>query len=271
MQYEVKKMINGIEVNGVFNWAEAKASFAFIYHGSGVANIEPSFLSNASEATAHKIPFGCIHELKPDKSFKKQAEIVADLFGYPLPPVVLVKSSAGLTKQKLMDYLQKFFSLVYDLTGQKSRPMIATNIGFWNSSVARNDFAKHHALMIYRWTSAADPGEPDDWNKINNPVRWTFWSYGKSVSDSGLYRFNGVSADFKRLFGVDPFPVDDPQMPPPVTPTKAVTKYRSRLRHTPDGDILTVVDPGLEFEIVGRTDDYFKVVVYVHETVVDIS
>lgn len=263
-------MITGIEINGAFNWQEAQASFAFIHYGSGTANVNPAFSTNIAEAVARKIPFGPIFEIKPEKSFKKQAEVVSNLFGYPLPPVVLVSTSAGLTKQKLMDYLQKFFNLVYSLSGEK-RPIIATNIGFWNSSVARNDFAKRHTLMIYRWTNASDPGEPYDWSDINNPVRWTLWNYGKSSSGIGLYRFNGESAQFKRLFGVDPVDVDDPQLPPPIDPTKAVTKYRSNMRKSPGGDILVIVDPGLEFEIVGKEDDHYKVVVYFREDVVDVS
>lgn len=268
-------MITGIEIseaNGVFDWANTTAAFALIHHGSGTSGVDSQFTANIIGAANRKIPFGVIHTIKPEKNFKKTAEVVSNLFGYPLPPITLVSTHGGLTKQKLMDYLSKMYNQIFLLTGNKYRPIIATNIGFWNASVARNDFAKKHDLMVYRWTSAADPSEPNDWLDINNPVRWTLWNYGKSESGVGLVRFNGDAAAFKRTFGIDPAVVnDDPQLPPPVDPKLAVTKYRSNMRLTPYGDILVTVNPGVPFEIVGKTDDHYAVVVYFREDVVDVS
>lgn len=272
MQLEVKNMITGIEIseaNGVFDWENTSAAFALIHHGSGTSGIDSQFTANVVGAINRGIPFGVIHTIKPEKNFKKTAEVIADLFGYPLPPITLVSTHGGLSKQKLMDYLLKMYNLVYSLTGNKYRPMIATNIGFWNASVARNDFAKKHTLMVYRWTNATDPGEPNDWSDINNPRQWTLWNYGKSSTGVSLVRFNGDATAFKRTFGIDPAAADDPQTPPPVDPKIATTKYRSNIRKSPYGDILTTVDPGLKFEIVKKENDHYAVVVYLHESVVD--
>ena len=262
-------MLNGIEVSETYNWSQANASFAFIHYGSGVAGLNQNYAANVAGAKSRGIPYGAILTIKPEKSFKKQAEILEGLFDNPLPTVALVNLSAGMTKQKLMDYLLKMFNLTFELSGNKRRPIISTNIGFWDKSVARNDFAKRHMLMVYRWTTASNPGAPLDWSDINNPVEWTFWNYGKSADGNGLVRFNGNESAFKGLFDVDPSAyTGNPEPPAPVDPTKATTKYRSNLRKSPYGDILATIDPGIEFRIVEKKDDHYGVIVYLHESVV---
>jgi GH25 family lysozyme M1 (1,4-beta-N-acetylmuramidase) len=217
--------VQGIDVsswNGQIDWnvVKSKVAFAFIRASAGIATLDPMYQANVLECERLGIPFGAYHYLKPDKDFKKQADVFADLARGPLPPVIDVETDGGLDKSALGNYLEKFVKRVEVALGREVA--IYTSKGFWDAEVPLTNWAKNRKLWIAAWTSAPSPALPKEWVEINQPRDWEFWqwsskgdgpSYGCESTHVDLNRYNGSLAEFEAEYKVI---VTNP--PPPVEP-----------------------------------------------------
>lgn len=236
-----------------FDWGKAAARiyFAFIRASVGAAGVDFQLYYNLQECRRLGIPFGLYHFLKPEKDWKKQADLFAGLAingktGQPagvLPPALDVEDDGDLSKAALGSYVEKFVMRFEAATGLKL--MIYTSPGFWNGSMPLTNWAKNRELWVANYKVTL-PQLPREWGECNNPRTWKFWQYsctgdGPAYGSNGdddidLNYYNGSLADFNQEYHTSLAPLpENPEQPAPAVPEWVKVKVnRLNLRNKPE-------------------------------------
>lgn len=268
-----------------FDWAKAapKIYFAFIRASVGAAGVDFQLYYNLQESKRQDVPVGLYHYLKPEKDWKKQADVFASLAvdgqsGKPagqLPPVVDVEETGGLSKAALGSYVEKFVMRFEAATGLSM--IVYTSPGFWDAAMPLTNWAKNRRLWVANYDVTA-PRLPKEWGECNNPRPWSFWQftskgpgfeYGSGGDDDiDLNYYNGTLADLNREFGLTVAPHPDPDPDPEPQPNGRVsitvnnTNIRCRPEITPSTDVGDL-KTGTQFEVVADLDPWLAVKAYV--------
>jgi len=137
-----------------------------------------------------------------------------------------VETSDGLNKVEFRDRLAAFIHQTEVRTGRKL--MIYTNQNIFDNLLPPTDFAWKRRLWIASYTSDEQPHMPAEWR--THGKTWTFWQhsarnglgyhYGAATKSICLDRFNGVRADFQKLYKLAslPQPPEQPPQEPPADP-----------------------------------------------------
>jgi len=221
---------NGIQDGSI---TRLKAQFQFIRLGFGNKGIDSAATAFASQCETWGIEYGMYWFVKvlSTTNWKDHASMFSTLWkDMPgkLPPVLDCESTV-LGKEATSGWLYKLVREFQDITGIS--PMIYTSAGWWNSNVARNDWAKQLQLMVAHWTTMLSPTIPWDWGAINNPKEYTFWQhnaegnglaseYGFTNGDDDIdrQRYHFKIPTFNLSYGTNISPLGEPPPPPPPPP-----------------------------------------------------
>jgi GH25 family lysozyme M1 (1,4-beta-N-acetylmuramidase) len=231
MNYE----ITGIDVSKwqkELDWQTALRqgiSFAFIRSSEGNRQKDAFFEHNMLHTKMLGIPRGIYHYFKPGRDLKMQVDLfsaVINAWTFELDAVVDVETSDGLNKVEFRDRLAAFIHQTEVRTGRKL--MIYTNQNIFDNLLPPTDFAWKRRLWIASYTSDEQPHMPAEWR--THGKTWTFWQhsarnglgyhYGAATKSICLDRFNGVRADFQKLYKLAslPQPPEQPPQEPPADP-----------------------------------------------------
>lgn len=218
---------NGTEQNIDFDLFFSKVNGVIARSSAGSSYFDPMFEVWKREANKRGVPFGQYHYFKPDKSIDSQASLVKQAYTggtvnmYPDLDVE-VNPFIGFVgdKQKMSDSIYQMLKRIDALLSPKFQE-IYTSKGFWDSNVARNDFARNCLLHVAHWSNVVEPSLPNDWSAITNPVKETIWQkfldvaapYGLPSSKVDINYFRGTRDQFFTLFGI--YPYENSVVPPP--------------------------------------------------------
>jgi GH25 family lysozyme M1 (1,4-beta-N-acetylmuramidase) len=274
-----------------FDWSKAKQRiyFAYLRASVGAAGVDFQLYYNLQECLRLGIPCGLYHYFKPDKDWKKQADLFASLAANEdkkpackLPPVVDVEddgglSTSGLNKSALGGCLEKFVNRFEAATGLEL--MIYTSPGFWDASMPKTNWAKNRRLWVANYVLASKPVSapklPAEWTAINQPKAWEFWQwtctgdgrlYGSMGDDDiDLNYYNGSLEDFNREYGLDLKPLGQQDPPALVRKVEVLTKglnFRSSPVVNPATDAGDL-QKGATLEVIADCGNWYQVSGYV--------
>jgi GH25 family lysozyme M1 (1,4-beta-N-acetylmuramidase) len=207
--------VTGVDVShyqGTINWgsvAGAGIDFAYAKVSEGTGYTDPTYTTNRTGARNAGILFGAYHFGRPDQGDPRgQADRLVSLSQYAhdgrtLPPMLDIEwgpaeACYGLSTSAMVSWISAFVDQVRVRTGQ--RPMIYTNINWWNPCTGSNAGFGANPLFVARY--ANDPGTmPPGWST------WTLWQHTSSGSVPGISGnvdrdvFNGTSAQLGALVG----------------------------------------------------------------------
>ena len=191
--------IHGIDVSKyqqMIAWEEVKAmqvkdirlGFTFIKATEGIDNVDPDFRRNWKKSKESGIIRGAYHFFIASKDGKMQAQNFikkVKLEPGDLPPVLDVEQRNGVTVDGLKKEVKEWLDVVEGY--YKVKPVIYTNIGFYNQNLGK-EFDEFPLWVAHYY----QPQQP----RINR--EWHFWQH----SDEG--RVNGIlsKVDFN-VFGGD--------------------------------------------------------------------
>jgi GH25 family lysozyme M1 (1,4-beta-N-acetylmuramidase) len=229
-------------------------------------------------------PFGLYHFARPQRSPAKdpvyEAEnfAAAGLFG-ELPPMLDLEWNGGsLTKFELQNWIDKFITKFYELTGRHCGAY--TRKTFWdpmvdgppgNTDIPRIIGKGMRPLWVAHHNSQIElPWIPYDWEKRYGST-YTFWQW-TCKADAREHGFTGDDdLDLNHYFGktiakfnaefktsVPELPMVALPTPPPVSTIPElvnITAWRLNLRASPWGTIVTQLPRGLILYIDGSAKD----------------
>lgn len=162
--------IYGIDVShyqGKIDWQKVKNSgitFAYIKASQGDHVIDPNFSANWSEAKKVNILRGAYHFFEPSLNVENQAKLFIKLINLhggctgSLPPALDVETINQVSKEQLKFKIDKWLKIVEDETN--CRPIIYTNLAFWNQYFTNDEFPNHElwlaeyskdSVLIQKW------------------------------------------------------------------------------------------------------------------------
>lgn len=175
----------GVDVSrwqGAMDWQKAReagARFAFIRATDGTGYVDPFLEPNVSAAQTAGILTGCFHLFRPGSSPVDQAVHFSEHLpgGLMLPPVLDLEIHIYYEA----DVAHAVWTWLREVERCVSRrPLIYTNLYWWNRYVGNVDWAKNYDLWMAQPTSAPEPTLPAPWTS------WRFWQYA-SRSDGPEY------------------------------------------------------------------------------------
>ncbi|MCL8015994.1 lysozyme [Streptomyces sp. AS02] len=192
------------------NWQNSKAKGArFVYVKATESHTyrNPYFNQQYNGSRNAGLIRGAYHFALPNKSAgRTQAQHFVrngggwTSDGWTLPPALDIEYNPyskhkcyGLSKAKMVNWIQSFSNEVKRLTGR--RPVIYTTTHWWNTCTgASRAFASNHALWIARYNSSSAGALPAGWQF------WTVWQYdngGSLPGDQNL--FNGSMNQLRKF------------------------------------------------------------------------
>jgi lysozyme len=198
--------IHGIDVSrhqSTINWTDVKAmqikkvkiGFAFIKATEGLGSVDEEFRNNWRQCGRSGLPRGAYHFFIASKSGKAQAENFIETVRFQkgdLPPVLDIETTNGASvediKQRAKDWLLRVEQYY------KVKPVIYTNVGFYNSFLGA-DF-DGYPLWIAHYLQKDKP-------RIGR--NWSFWQHNETGHVNGIDAyvdfnvFNGDSVQFRKM------------------------------------------------------------------------
>jgi lysozyme len=169
---------------GLIDWndIDRKVSrFVFIKATQGLSFVDSQYASNIQNSNKFGLIHGTYHFFEPQNSPKYQAENYLRVAGvkHQLPPILDIEITGGLNKNEIVKSVRDWLDIVESKT--KCKPMIYTNLDFWNEYLA-SEFSDY-ALWIAEYNQ-----------HILQPVgiaKWQFWQN----SDKGQVKGIQVTVD----------------------------------------------------------------------------
>lgn len=230
----------GIDVShwqGVMNWQKAYdsgARFAFIRAGSVDATTcvpykDSQFDRNSVEASKAGLYVDYYWFFYPNCDPIAQAQAFYQYISDKprnMYPVLDVEKTGNQSASQIASTVWVFQDQIKKLMNTPT--MIYTSPGFWNSRVARTNWAHTLPIWVAHW-EVTSPILPYDWS--NYGENYTFWQthvgkdgnlYGAQSASIDHDVFGGVEAEFKERFGElqpTPTPTNEPTTIPTGEPT----------------------------------------------------
>lgn len=199
-------LLHGIDVSRyqkVINWGDVKEmevenikiGFVFIKATEGINKVDARFRRNWLHAEKENIPKGAYHYFIPGKSGKAQADNfigTVKLKRGDLPPVLDIEERYGVPITEMQKQIKEWLQKVED--HYKVKPIIYTNISFYNSNLRRS--FDEYPLWVAHYIQAGKP-------RIN--IKWVFWQHSERGRVNGIKTpvdfnvFSGDSSDFQNL------------------------------------------------------------------------
>ena len=187
--------VQGIDVShwqDTIDWVRVAAAgkrYAFMKASEGRNYVDPTYVTNRTQANVNGLRIGAYHFAKPDTGVD-DAILEADHFiataawaDGDLLPVLDLEVTGGLTSTQLRAWVAAFLDRVYIRTGE--RAMIYTSPKFWQNKLGdTQQFAlAGHPLWIAHWTTAPLPLVPaTEWAGNS----WSFWQITSDGSVPGI-------------------------------------------------------------------------------------
>lgn len=194
----------GIDVSnyqGSVDWptvASSGITFAYAKATEGTGFVDQTFAANWDGMKAAGIARGAYHFFRPREDPQAQAALFAQTVGAiepgDMPPAVDIEATDGITGAALAD---RILSMLEAVEAQlKTRPIIYTSPGFWNSYVRDASgswpaWTPSYYLWVANYTSAPLPYIPNGWSL------WVFWQYSGDGRVPGV----GTPVDLDRFGG----------------------------------------------------------------------
>jgi lysozyme len=199
--------IHGIDVSyaqGKIDWTQVKAmdenglhlSFVFIKATEGEQFVDSYFQRNWREAAKTGLICGAYHFFRPEKSGKKQAQLLlktVKLERNDMPLVVDIEKLDGVDPLTMRNTLTEFFKTIQHRT--RVKPIIYSGLSFYE------DYLKGYFDGYPLWIAHYD--KPD--RQINRAAEWLFWQHSSKATVNGIHHavdfdsFKGDTLAFKRL------------------------------------------------------------------------
>ena len=176
--------------------ARAGIDFAYLKATEGVTHVDTRFADNWLEAEYHGLARGAYHFFRPDRDAAAQARhffSTVDLHVGDLPPVIDVETTAGATRDQLVEGVREWLYQAEARYGV--RPIIYTNLTFYYRHLAGH--FDDYTFWIARYGERVP--------SITPTARVAFWQYGdrgRVVGIDGpvdLNVFFGSRAEFDDL------------------------------------------------------------------------
>lgn len=178
--------VHGIDVSHYqsrVNWdtvALQKVDFAFVKATEGKNHVDSLFSHNWSDIKRVGLKRGAYHFFRPRTSVLKQAQNFiknVKLEAGDLPPVLDVEVADGASDELVIKRVKTWVQIIEH--HYKIRPIIYTNLKFYNRYIANN-------FQEYRiWIARYNTVEPYLGKKQN----WAFWQYGDRGQIKGINGF----------------------------------------------------------------------------------
>jgi len=197
--------IHGIDVSRYqsdVDWQKVAAqdiSFAFIKASEGETITDSFFCKNWYELKEAGIKRGAYHFFRPKTPVLSQAQNFMtnlNLEKGDLPPVLDVEVTDGVSSEDLVKRVKEW--LVYVETHYQIRPIIYTNLKFYNKHFADHLSLSEYPVWIARYNQLFTP-------LLANDVDWKFWQYGNRGRLEGIKGnvdfnvFDGTMEDLEKL------------------------------------------------------------------------
>lgn len=228
----------GVDVSnwqGKIDWGllSSKIYFAIIRSSYGSAGIDAAYEINLAQAHKYGRAVGLYHYLKPDRDFRKTAQLYYSLWkdsGSQILPSYDLEETGGLSKGALNMWMEKFLKAFYELAGRDGIfGQGYSSPGFMDANVMTTptfDWPKKLEWWVAAWTTAAEPRLPACFSLFATPKNWTYWQYTSKLNGASYgvqsksldgNRFNGSLAQFNSKYSMNLKPLGEP-VPPPVEP-----------------------------------------------------
>lgn len=202
-------MTEGIDIShwqGTINWTTVAAAgkrFAFMKASESTDYVDPTYVTNRSQARTAGLYVGAYHFAMPtavvgngiaqaDWFLAKATPASGDLL-----PVLDLEQSGSLTPAALTVWVKDYVGRIYERLGV--RTVIYVSPSFWRNYMADTTWFAlngYEILWIAHWTSLTSPSVPGaNWAGKG----WTFWQYTSDGTVPGisgrvdLNRYNGTN------------------------------------------------------------------------------